>query len=165
MRELDLVVDVYGMKLPKTKAQALRLLGISYADIHKDLDRQRGALRFLEKTEDSPQAIYILKQKLYTYKDKVWFFFVKATKAIQLESISELPLTFLSGTKNQEEKRSINEEEFFTIKEAADKLKVNEATIRKLIKKRELEAAKVGGVWRITGTGIKNLMKGEAIND
>lgn len=165
MRELDLDLEVFGRHAPKTKAEALRLLGLSYADINKRINAKKGKLRFLEATEDAPQAAYIYKELWLRYRDRVWDFSLTATKIIQLDSVSELPLTFLSGSKTPEEKRTISEEEFFTIQEAADKLKVNYATIRKLIKKGELEAAKVGGLWRITGTGIKNLMKGDSDND
>lgn len=158
MRELDLDLVIVGRHYPKTKAEALHLLGLSYADIHKKLDAKKGRLRFIEASEDVGQSACIVKEAVFPYIKRGWSFRIYATKIIQLESVSELPLTFLSGSKKEPEKRSIQEEEFFSIQEAADKLRVNYATIRKLIKTGELEAAKVGGVWRVTGTGIINLL-------
>ncbi len=45
---------------------------------------------------------------------------------------------------------SSNEEEFFTIKDIASKLKVCTNTVRALVKSKDLLAIKVGHQWRIT---------------
>jgi excisionase family DNA binding protein len=181
----------HGSKVPKTKQLALRLLGLSYSDLHKRLDRKKPKLFYprsyltsslymppgLEKAladsgHSSDEALSIMagidineiprlgleQADSIRYRDKNYNFVLTATRTEYFEDMSELPLTFLSGSKKKTEKRSIQEEEFFSIQEAADKLRVNYATIRKLIKTGELEAAKVGGVWRVTGTGIINLM-------
>lgn len=181
----------HGSKVPKTKQLALRLIGLSYADLHKRLDRIKPKLFYprsyltsslymppdLEKAlaesgHSSDDGFSMMagfditevprlaleQADSIRYRDKNYNFVLTATRTEYFKDMSELPLTFLSGSKKETEKRSIQEEEFFSIQEAADKLRVNYATIRKLIKTGELEAAKVGGVWRVTGTGIINLM-------
>jgi len=160
VKVLPLKLEITGIHFPKTKAQALRLLGLEYADINKKINAKKGKIRFQEATEDNPQTAYLTKIANWHFKNEIYNFTLRATKEIRLDNIAELPLTILSGSQPKEN-RSIQGEEFFTTQEAASMLKVNSITIRKLIKKGELEAAKVGGLWRVTGTGIKNLLKSQ----
>ena len=46
-------------------------------------------------------------------------------------------------------------DEFYTIKEVAQKLKVCENTVRNLLSRKELGAAKVGNQWRISDLDIR----------
>lgn len=52
-------------------------------------------------------------------------------------------------------------QELFTIQEAAERLKVNHQTIRRLIKNEKIKAIKIGGQYRILEEEITKLINGE----
>jgi excisionase family DNA binding protein len=52
-------------------------------------------------------------------------------------------------------------EEVYTIAEVAKKLRVSEATVRRMIDAGELQAFKVHNQWRIRREELERIMKGE----
>ena len=54
---------------------------------------------------------------------------------------------------------SLNNEEIYTIKDIADKLKVCVNTVRTLVKSGRLPAIKVGRQWRITSTDLQDYLE------
>lgn len=200
--EVLLLPARHGSRMPKTKAQALRLLGLTYAELHKYLDQRKpeliyprsyllsniyyppGMQKAIKAAEDSlsdenirikagsimagfdvnevPRLALEWKASL-RYRDKNYNFILIARKLTNYESLSELPLTFLSGSKNKVElyKDHWLNDKLITVNEAASILRVHRDTIIKLIRQGKLEAIKLVGRWRITETSIKNLMKGE----
>jgi excisionase family DNA binding protein len=54
---------------------------------------------------------------------------------------------------------SHTEEEFYTIKDIASKLKVCVNTVRALVKSQQLPAIKVGHQWRITATDLTQFIE------
>ncbi|MDP3014763.1 MAG: helix-turn-helix domain-containing protein [Candidatus Subteraquimicrobiales bacterium] len=167
MREITLKLS--GAKPPKTKRQALDLLGVTYADLHAILDKQQGKeigvkARTIGKTA-SHRTEKVHASQL-TYKDKNWDFrlYFHKIKAARLDP--ELLLRRISGSKidpgNIKALAGIGQEEFFTLAETTKLLKACSTTILKLAKSGELEAFKLGGSWRFTGTGIKKvIMRGD----
>jgi len=51
-------------------------------------------------------------------------------------------------------------EPFFTVKEAAQALKIHPATLRGWLRRGILHAAKLGGVWRISQTELDRIRAG-----
>lgn len=49
---------------------------------------------------------------------------------------------------------------FYTLKEAADVLRVHEMTMYRLCKEGKIKARKIGGQWRIWRAAVKKLMEG-----
>ncbi|NSW76059.1 MAG: helix-turn-helix domain-containing protein [Candidatus Atribacteria bacterium] len=50
-------------------------------------------------------------------------------------------------------------EEFYTVEEVAQKLKVTEYVIRKWIREKKLKAVKIGRLWRVPESALREFLK------
>ncbi|MFV8226222.1 helix-turn-helix domain-containing protein [Christiangramia aquimixticola] len=77
----------------------------------------------------------------------------------QLDSIIRSSITTALDEYIEKEIREKAKPDFYTIKEAAEKLKVTETTIRNYIKKGLIAAEKIGGRIRIERSNIESALK------
>jgi excisionase family DNA binding protein len=139
MRERTLKVTITGIKPPKSVREALHILGLKYADLHKRL-----------KDDGHRQGVIDCDQH-------PWRFRLAFQKIDPNENKPRLRLRRISGS-NLEPVILSKDETIYTPAELADFLRVSKFTIMEWIYSNRLRAFSLGNEWRITGPAVNEFV-------